>query len=46
MEIFTSTVDSLFEGELAEATKKKAKSIAELMRFKMNQQNEGLNINS
>ncbi len=42
MEIFTSTVDSLFEGEVAEMTKKKAKSIADLMQFKMNKENSFL----
>src|SRR5687768_13333368 len=39
MEIFTSTVDALFEGEVAEMTKKRAKSIADLMQFKMNKEN-------
>jgi hemoglobin len=44
IELFTSTVDELFRGETASSAKKRAKSIAEVMLFKMNQQNEGLTI--
>ena len=44
LELFTSTVDSLFQGEIAGLAKKRAASIAALMQFKMKQENEGLNI--
>jgi hemoglobin len=40
--LFTGTVDELFQGEVATAAKKRAGSIAEVMLFKMNQENEGL----
>jgi len=44
IELFTGTVDELFSGEVANTAKKRARSIAEVMLFKMNQQNEGLTI--
>lgn len=44
IELFNGTVDELFRGDVANTAKKRAKSIAEVMLFKMNQQNEGLNI--
>jgi len=42
MELFTTTVDTYFEGPVATMTKKKARSIADLMQFKMQGENEGL----
>jgi hemoglobin len=44
IELFTGTVDELFSGSIADNAKKRARSIAEVMLFKMNQQNEGLDI--
>ena len=44
IELFTGTVDEIFSGKTADAAKKRAKSIADVMLFKMNQQNEGLTI--
>ncbi len=37
--LFTSTVDELYEGEIAMLAKTRAKSIAEVMLFKMNNAN-------
>ena len=42
--IFFETVDELFEGENAEIIKQKSQSIADLMLFKLNNPNPGLNI--
>jgi hemoglobin len=39
LELFNTTVDSLFEGPVAEKAKTRAKSVAGLMLFKMNQIN-------
>jgi hemoglobin len=44
IELFTATVNELFSGPKADTAKKRARSIADVMLFKMNQQNEGLNI--
>lgn len=44
IELFFATVDELFQGEVAENAKKRAKSIADLMLFKMNQENNPLTI--
>lgn len=41
IELFTGTVDELFDGEIANMAKKRARSIAEVMLFKMNEENEG-----
>jgi len=46
MELFTLTVDELYQGEIADMAKKRAQSIAAVMLFKMNQENEGLKITS
>ena len=46
MELFTQTVDELYQGEIADMAKKRAKSIATVMLFKMNQENEGLSVTS
>lgn len=46
IELFTLTVDDLYQGEIAELAKKRAQSIAAVMLFKMNQENEGLAIAS
>lgn len=42
IKLFTSTVDDLFRGEKADLAKTRAKSIAQLMFFKMNNINKGL----
>jgi hemoglobin len=39
IELFSSTIDELFTGDVAESAKKKAKSIAAVMLFKMQQGN-------
>jgi hemoglobin len=39
IELFFSTIDSLFAGPVAETAKKRAKSVADLMVFKMDQEN-------
>jgi hemoglobin len=44
--LFTSTVDELFAGANADIAKKRGKSIASVMLFKMNEENEGLSITS
>jgi hemoglobin len=44
LQLFTSTVDELFSGKIAELAKKRAGSIASLMQFKMDQENQGLSI--
>jgi hemoglobin len=44
LELFSGTVDELFTGEKATMAKKKARSIADLMQFKMKQENAGINI--
>lgn len=44
LELFTSTVTELYQGEIAELAKKRAKSIAEVMQFKMKQENDGFTI--
>ncbi len=44
LELFNSTVDSLYQGEIATLAKKRASSIASLMQFKMKQENEGIRI--
>jgi hemoglobin len=44
LKLFFETVDELFTGPIAATAKKKAKSIADLMLFKMGQENSGLNI--
>lgn len=44
LELFTGTIDSLFEGKVAESAKKKARSIAAVMLFKMQQGDQGLTI--
>jgi hemoglobin len=44
LQLFFETVDDLFSGDIATKAKKKAKSIAALMQFKMNQQHGGPNI--
>ncbi|HEY6504463.1 MAG TPA: group III truncated hemoglobin, partial [Chitinophagaceae bacterium] len=46
IELFTATVDELFRGNIAEMAKKRARSVADVMLIKMNQENEGLEINS
>jgi hemoglobin len=46
LQLFSETVDELFSGEKAVMAKKKAKSIADLMQYKMKQENNGLNITS
>lgn len=43
LKLFSETVDELFSGEKATMAKKKAKSIADLMLYKMKQENNGLN---
>ncbi|MBL7742158.1 MAG: group III truncated hemoglobin [Chitinophagaceae bacterium] len=42
VQLFTETTDELYTGEVAEMAKKRARSIADVMLFKMNQENEGL----
>lgn len=44
LQLFSETVDELFSGEKATQAKKKAKSIADLMLYKMKQEDSGLNI--
>jgi len=44
LELFTAAMDELFTGKNADMAKKRAKSIASVMLFKMNQENEGLSI--
>jgi len=44
LQLFFETVDDLFSGNTATMAKKKAKSIASLMQYKMTQENNGLNI--
>ena len=41
LELFNSTLDSLYQGEVTELARKRAGSIAALMQFKMKQENEG-----
>ncbi len=42
LNLFTGTIDDLFEGPVAELAKKRARSIADIMLLKMNQANETL----
>lgn len=42
LQLFFETVDDLFTGDIATMAKKRAKSIASLMQFKMKQENTGL----
>jgi hemoglobin len=42
LSLFNETIDSLFSGTIATMAKKRAQSIASLMLFKMQQENEGL----
>ncbi len=44
LQLFSETVDELFSGEKATQAKKKAKSIADLMLYKMKQEDSGLDI--
>jgi len=44
LQLFTQTLDEYFAGEKAEMAKKKAKSIAALMQFKIKNNNGGLSI--
>ncbi len=44
LHLFSETVDELFSGETATMAKKKAKSIADLMQFKMKQEKSGSQI--
>ncbi|HKO79251.1 MAG TPA: group III truncated hemoglobin [Chitinophagaceae bacterium] len=44
LQLFSETVDDLFGGNMAMQAKTKARSIASLMQFKMNQENKGLNL--
>ena len=44
LKLFSETVDELFNSERAALAKKKAKSIADLMLYKMKQENNGLTI--
>lgn len=44
LELFTSSIDELFEGNVAEAAKKKAGSIAAVMLFKMQQGAGGISL--
>lgn len=46
LQLFSETVDDLFSGAIAGQAKSKARSIASLMQFKINQQNNDLNITS
>jgi hemoglobin len=46
IELFTQTVDEFYQGEIAEMAKKRARSIADVMLFKMKQENENIAINS
>ena len=42
LSLFFETVDQFFTGKVAALAKTRAKSIADLMQFKMNQENSGL----
>lgn len=44
LQLFSETVNELFSGEKATQAKKKAKSIADLMQYKMKQDDSGLDI--
>lgn len=44
VQLFSETVDDLFSGDIAIQAKSKATSIASLMQFKINQQNNDLTI--
>ncbi|MGZ8556752.1 MAG: group III truncated hemoglobin [Chitinophagaceae bacterium] len=44
LQLFFETVDELFSGKVATSAKTKAKSIADLMQFKMKQENTGPHI--
>ena len=44
LQLFFETVDGLFSGKVATSAKTKAKSIADLMQFKMKQENTGPHI--
>lgn len=44
LQLFSETVDELFSGNIATQAKSKARSIASLMQFKINQHNNDLNI--
>lgn len=44
LQLFSETVNELFSGEKATQAKKKAKSIADLMLYKMKKEDSGLNI--
>jgi hemoglobin len=44
LQLFSETVNELFSGEKATQAKKKAKSIADLMLYKMKQEDSGLDI--
>ena len=44
IQLYFETVDELFSGKVATSAKTKAKSIADLMQFKMKQENTGHNI--
>ena len=44
LQLFSETVDELFNGDIAVQAKSKARSIASLMQFKINQQNNDLTI--
>lgn len=44
--LFSQTVDELFDGPKATLAKNRARSIAELMKFKMGQEREGLTATS
>ena len=46
IKLFSQTIDELYQGEIAEMAKKRAHSIADVMLFKMNQENEGIAITS
>jgi hemoglobin len=41
MELFTATVDELYQGDVANTAKKRAKSIADVILFKINRENAG-----
>jgi hemoglobin len=43
LQLFFETLDELFAGEKAMLAKKRARSIASLMQFKMQQENNGIN---
>ena len=44
LQLFSETIDELFSGDIAVQAKSKARSIASLMQFKINQQNNDLTI--